>query len=272
VNTVYIFDFDDTLAHTDGSIGIARFVDGENVEPDEWLNELGVDKSYVIGYESTNNALAAYLNSSGFREYVVATKPALANKSLSTVAPMKMTGFGVEDVIDFSRVSDVVNPRPLEHIVTIARNAVANGHIVGVITGRSGQGTTIGMDGTRKPVTTRKQIQKFLALQGVLVSMEDIYGVGHMPGSVASNKAKITFSQFIEKYDANIVKFYDDDSNNLSSVATLDSPTTRVSVFDTTQNVYECNVTKLVESARRRRLQVSDWDRVRKMAKIKWNE
>lgn len=270
MNTVYIFDFDDTLAHTDGSIGIARFVDGKSIKPAVWLDELGIPESYVISYENVNNAQAVYLNSSGFREYITTTKPALMNKSLSVVGPKKMTGFGIEDVIDFSRVSDVVNPRPIDHVIAIARNAVAGGHIVGVITGRAGQGFSIGMNGDKKTVTTRAQIQKFLASQGVLVSMEDIYGVGHIQGSVASNKAKIVLTQFIEKYDASTVKFYDDDGNNLVSVAALDSSTVRVNVFDTTQNISESNVTKFVESARRRRAQVVSWDRARKLAKVSY--
>jgi phosphoglycolate phosphatase-like HAD superfamily hydrolase len=268
MKTAYIFDFDDTLAHTEGSIGIARFIEGEPVDPREWLRELGIPESHVMEYHDSGNRHAAYLTSAGFREYVASSKPFIANGDLRTVEPGKETGYGVEDVIDFSQIIDIVNPTPIGEVVAVAKRAVQDGHVVGVVTGRKGMGTTVGLDGKQHPITTRSQIQKFLAMQGVPVALEDIYGVGHMPGTVASNKARVVQSQFIDKYGVDRVKFYDDDGHNLDSVAALDSVEVRVSVFDTRHSLSGSEVKDIVEMARRRRSQSRDWSRTRELAKL----
>ena len=268
MKTGYIFDFDDTLAHTEGSIGVARFLDGEPVDPHEWLAELGIPESHVFELHDSGDRHAAYLSSAGFREYVTATKPLLSAGVLRIVEPGKEKGFELEDVVDFSQIIDIVNPVPIGDVVSIAKKAAMASHVVGVITGRKGEGYTVSLDGGRHPITTRQQIQKFLAMQGVPVAMEDIYGVGHMPGTVASNKAAIVQRMFIDKYGLDAVKFYDDDGNNLSSVSALDSTETRVSVFDTRGSMVGAEVKDIVESARRRRRQTSDWTRVRQLAKL----
>lgn len=264
----YIFDFDDTLAHTEGSIGVARFLDGMPVDPHEWLNELGIPESHVFKFHDLGDSHAAYLSSAGFREYVAATKPLLSAGVLKMVEPGKERGYDLEDVVDFSQIIDIVNPVPIGNVVSIAKKAVQAGHVVGVVTGRKGEGHTVSLDGGRHPITTRQQIQKFLAMQGVPLAVEDIYGVGHMPGTVASNKATVIQRMFIDKYGLEAVKFYDDDSNNLSAVSSLDSVETRVSVFDTRGSMVGAEVKNIVESARRRRRQSSGWMRVRQLAKL----
>jgi len=268
MKTGYIFDFDDTLAHTEGSIGVARFLDGEPVDPHEWLAELRIPESHVFELHDSGDRHAAYLSSAGFREYVTATKSQLSAGVLRIVEPGKERGYDLEDVIDFSQIIDIVNPTPIGEVVAVAKRAVQDGHVVGVVTGRKGMGTTVGLDGKQHPITTRSQIQKFLAMQGVPVALEDIYGVGHMPGTVASNKARVVQSQFIGKYGLEAVKFYDDDGNNLSAVSALDSVEARVSVFDTRGSLEGADVRGIVESARRRRRQSSDWTRVRQLAKL----
>lgn len=264
----YIFDFDDTLAHTDSCIGVARFLDGVPVDPREWLEELGIPESHVIDFHDSGDRHAAYLSSAGFREYVSTVKPLVSSGVLKTLEPGKEMGYDLEDVIDFSRAVDVTNPVPIESTVKIARRASLEGHVVGVVTGRKGEGTTVDLEGEHHPITTRQQIQKFLAMAGVIVPLEDIYGVGHMPGTVASNKAAVVREMFIEKYGLDSVKFYDDDDNNLRSVSALDSVGTRVDVIDTKHGHSGDNVTGIVESARRRRRQSSDWARARQLAKL----
>lgn len=264
----YIFDFDDTLAHTEGSIGVARFLDGVPVDPHEWLAELGIPESHVFELHDSGDRHAAYLSSAGFREYVSATKPLASAGVLRMVEPGKEVGYGLEDVVDFSQIIDIVNPTPIGDVVKIAKKAAQMGHLVGVVTGRKGEGSTVSLDGSSHPITTRQQIQKFLAMQGIPVALEDVYGVGHMPGTVASNKATVIQRMFIDKYGLEAVKFYDDDGNNLHAVSALESVETRVSVFDTRGSLAGSEVRDIVESARRRRKQSSDWTRVRKLAKL----
>ena len=260
---VYVFDFDDTLAHTEGTIGISHFEHGESLDPYEWLDELGVSRSYIMYSRRYPSCNAVYVNSAGFREYVSAVKShgGVHAREIGTE-----TGVGVEDVLDFSHINDLESAKPLQGMVEIARLASARGDIVGVVTGRKGGGFVMGLDGRRHPVTTRQEIHRFLSGLGVIIDPEDIHGVGHMPGTVASNKKRVILAEFIEKYEPDETIFYDDDNQNLDEVSSLSSQHPVV-VHDAKIVKEQATpwLTGIVERAKLRRRETDSWARARRM-------
>lgn len=261
---VYVFDFDDTLAHTEGTIGISHFEHGQPLDPMEWLEELGINRSHVVELKRYSRCNAVYIDSSGFREYVSAVKN---HVDVRAVEVGKETGVGVEDILDFSHINDLEGAKPLKGMVEIARLASARGDIVGVVTGRKGGGSVLGLDGRRHNVTTRQEIHKFLSSLGVVIDPEDIHGVGHMPGAVATNKKLVVLKEFIEKYDPDETIFYDDDNQNLSEVGSLSS-LYPVVVHDAKvmQEHSDPWLSGIVERAKARRMETGSWSRARRMA------
>jgi hypothetical protein len=260
----YVFDFDDTLAHTEGSIGISHFEHGQAGDPLDWLDELGVSRSHVLNVKNYPTCNVAYVDSAGFREYVAAVKKrgGVHAREVGTE-----TGIGTEDILDFSHINDLEGAKPIQGIVEVARLASARGDIVGVVTGRKGDGFVLGLDGRRHPVNTRADIHRFLSGLGVIIDPEDIYGVGHMPGPVSSNKKMVVLREFIEKYDPEETIFYDDDGQNLEEVSSL-STQYPVVVHDT-RIVKEQStpwLTGIVERARLRRRETEAWARARRMS------
>jgi FMN phosphatase YigB (HAD superfamily) len=260
----YVFDFDDTLAHTEGEIGVSHFEHGVPKDPMEWFDEIGLNRLHVLSVRNYSRCNVAYLDSSGFREYI-ATVKALGDVQIRDVG--KETGVGKEDVLDFSHINDLKGAQPIDSIVEIARLASSRGDIVGVVTARKGMGFVDGLDGRRHPVTTRPDIHRFLAGLGVAIDPEDIFGVGHMPGPVSSNKREVVLSEFILKYNPEETIFYDDDGHNLREVSSLASQYPVV-VHDA-RIVKEQStpwLTGIVERARLRRRESEAWSRTRRLS------
>ena len=249
----YVFDFDDTLAHTDNFVGIARIENGKPVSPERWLSEAGIRHGDVERFEIHGNRHAAYITSAAFAKYVTATREHVHAGDLRVHEPGRESGYGLEDLVDFSDFSRVSSPRPITKVIDIARRVFSEGHVIGVITGRKAQGSVVSMDGKAHRVSIRDEIQRFLAENGVAVAVEDIHGVGHLPGTVAGNKASVLKSSFIEKYDLSVVNFYDDDDSNLRAVAGVTGA--RVNVHDSKGHVTLGEVRSILEAARSRRSQ-----------------
>lgn len=262
----YVFDFDDTLAHTDGAIGVAHFEHGECKDPVEWLESIGLQRSHVMYVRKYPACNAAYIDTAGFREYTAIIRLGV-NVQIREAG--EGTGIGIEDVLDFSHVNDMRGATPITKVVDIARKAAASGHIIGVITGRRGSGNVMGLDSVNHPITTKQDIQGFLARNGVPVEMADIWGVGHLPGSVANNKASVMLRHFIEKYQPDEVIFYDDDDLNIRAVEAL-SDSYRITVHDTKtmSESFNPRITSLVERARERRLSRERWSTCRRLANV----
>lgn len=262
----YVFDFDDTLAHTDGAIGIAHFEQGVCQDPVEWLESLGLRRSRVMYVNRYPHCNAAFIDTAGFREYTAIIR--LGAQTTVREAGNE-TGVGSEDILDFSRVNDMRGATPIAKIMDVARKASASGHIVGVITGRRGAGSVSGLDGVEHPITTRQDVQKFLASNGVFIESSDIWGVGHMPGGVANNKADVLLRHFIERYDPDEVIFYDDDDLNVAAVEAL-SDSYKVTVHDTKAMSESSNprIVSLVERSRARRLERERWLTCRRLANV----
>lgn len=248
----YVFDFDETLASSDITIGISRLFNGSPVEPLEWLRDIGIDQSSVVGFKRFANHNAVYLNSKLFDEYVEKTNQNVTLGELHRCVPCHERLYGLEDVIDYSHITRVKNPIPIEAIMEIGRRAFANGHIVGVVSARSSRESP-SFDGTLVKSKCKEDIQAFLSRNGLPVQSEDIHCIGDLPGTIPNNKARTVLTEFIEKYNLDFVDFFDDSDANLLAVASLDNGSTRVDVHDS-KNINGFNQFgwKLGSSIRRR--------------------
>lgn len=261
---VFVFDFDDTLAHTEGTIGIAHFEHGESTDPIEWLEDIGLNRSYIVFAKKYPHCNAAYINTAGFREYTKIIRSGNIGTTPREIG--QETGVGTEDVLDFSHVNDLEGATAIPGIMEIARKASTGDNIVGVVTGRRGGGTVMCLDGNERPVNTRRDIQGFLARHGVLVEMADIYGVGHMPGPVSANKTNVILDKFITKYKPDELVFYDDDDDNLQAVSALSSHNVKVVDTKVVKETANPWISSLVERASQRRLNRGNWSRGRLLA------
>ena len=249
---VRVFDFDDTLASSRGFIRILHYVGGQPGNTKKWLGEMGLSGgSGPLG--------SVELNTEDYAHYAKIAQELLERDELIVQKPeQKITKFPT-DVIDYSGVSRLVEPRPIAQIVSIAKDAFGRGEVLGIITGRSGLGWVYDVTGSRVEVNNARDIASFMAKQGVAISLEDIHCVGDKAGGVPYNKAETMRTGFIEKYDPDTVIFYDDDVRNLDSVGSIDR---RIRCVDSrTMSEGNDSTQDILEKAKRRRRDISKWSR-----------
>lgn len=254
-----VFDFDDTLAHTDGIIRILHYENGEPKDTTAWLEQFGVSgKNGPLG--------CVELTTEHFREYTNATSELISAGELRRQECGGFVRFVPTDVIDFSMTSKVRRPKAIDSTVSIVQKSFAQGDIIGVITGRTGGESMIDIEGNEVKITNAADIRRFMLKHGIPIDIEDIHCVGSLPGGVPRNKAQAMRSGFIEKYSPDCVIFYDDDASNLAAVGAIDQ---RIHCIDSREiGDGWGSPSSVVDAARVRRKRVSGWTRALEQAGI----
>lgn len=256
---VRVFDFDDTLAHTEGIIRILHYENGEPQDTFSWLEQFGVTgKPGPLG--------SVEVSTGSFRDYTSATNELILSGELRRQEAGNPVKFVPTDVIDFSLTSKIKRPKAIENTIEVARQAFSRGDIIGVITGRTGGEFMFDIEGNEIKITNALDIRRFMSKHGIPVSLEDIHCVGSLPGGVPYNKAKVMKHGFIEKYSPETVIFYDDDALNLTTVGAIDS---RIHCIDSL-NMGDGwgTASSVVDAGRNRRKRVSGWTRALEQAGI----
>ena len=247
-----VFDFDDTLAHSEGIIRVKHYEDRHSDGTGAWMKKLGIDFSRGL-------AGSAELTTSQYAKYVDAVSEMIQDGDLRVIGTGKDVPLGIIDVVDYTGVSRIINPIPISKIIKIAKSAFSRGEIVGIITARTGDGHAIDIAGNSVEINNRSGISEFMMSHGIPIQQEDIHCVGGRPGDSASNKAETMRTGFIEKYNPDMIIFYDDDSRNLKAVAAVDE---RIHCIDSTSSNGEWGETnEIIEAGRRARRRVSEWSR-----------
>ena len=256
---VRVFDFDDTLAHTVGSIRILHYENGAPQNTIAWLEKFGITgKLGPLG--------SIEVSTGSFRDYTNATAGLVSSGELRRCEAGDRVQFVPTDVIDFSLTSKIRRPQAISRTLEVAKQAFSRGDIIGVITGRTGGETIFDIEGNEIKIANAAGIRRFMLKHGVPISLEDIHCVGSLPGGVPYNKAEIMKRCFVEKYSPTTVIFYDDDESNLKAVGAVDS---RIHCIDSL-NIGDGwgTASSVVVAGRNRRKRVSGWTRTLEQAGI----
>jgi hypothetical protein len=247
-----VFDFDDTLASSRGFIRVLHCVGGQPANTKKWLGDMGLS-----GEPGPLGSIE--LSTEDYAHYAKLIQELLERDEIIVQKPeQKITRFPT-DVVDYSGVSRLIDPRPIASTVNIAREAFSRGEILGIITGRSGLGWVYDVTRKKVEVDNRRDIASFMAKQGIALSLEDIHCVGDKPGGVPYNKAEAMRIGFVEKYDPDTIIFYDDDVRNLDAVGSVDRRIRCVDSRGMTEG--EDSTQDILEKAKRRRRNISQWSR-----------
>jgi hypothetical protein len=247
-----VFDFDDTLATSDGFIRILHYIRGEPVNTRGWLEEMGLS-----GHPGPMGSIE--LSTEDYSRYAKIVGEMVRLGDLVVQRPEQPLKSAVTDVVDYSGVARLVSPEPIKSVMEIAREAFARGEVIGIITGRSGLDSIYDITRKKIRVANRGEIASFMAKNGVALSLEDIHCVGDLAGGVPYNKAVAMKRGFIDRYDLETVIFYDDDERNLEAVGTVDR---KIRCIDSKGILESAGSNhEILEKAKVRRRSVTSWSR-----------
>jgi len=235
----FSFDFDDTLAVTEDTIGILMLLDGRGQESIlEYLENAKVDKKHIAKIEQSEKygGKIAYLYSAGFREFY---DYALQNKEILHFDGNKnLRSSGIEFIVDFSDAANIENPKPIKKTLDLMRKEEEKGNDINVVTGRKLEKPIENVDGEKVMPTNKQDIIEFLRSQGIEISPSDIHSAADInSNNVPKAKAEIIADK-IAKPEIDKIEFFDDDFKNIQAVKKLKK------VGNTKINVYHADFSK----------------------------
>lgn len=202
IDNLFVFDFDDTLAETVASIGVAREYNGKNDELfREWLVQHDL---FPVNEKKSDSLTYFYLTSEDFARY---QKHAADNVSENIIDHFDFTATASVDIGSTKQNSAVVN------ILKKAEKAPKSRVIV--VTARSNSEFKSPF-GNVKP-TNRDDIAKFLQSAGTGIDGGQIFPVGS-----SDPEAKVSIiKKYIDSLGPKTVYFYDDNNLNVDAVHKL---------------------------------------------------
>ena len=207
INTLFVFDFDDTLASTSAEIGVQRVTPVGL--PDKkfglWLEENNIVYNKVT---SPRKNPFFWLSSANFALYESFDSDTRENSH----------------IIDYSKVGSTESAGviPIPRMVNYFKKAMTepNSKVI-VLTARSPLREAFS-PAMKKYVNcdNKRLIQRFLASQGIEFSTDDIYAVGDKKVHSSVSKARIVLEKMCD-LDPEEVLFFDDNFLNLRAVSAL---------------------------------------------------
>ena len=202
IDNLFVFDFDDTLAETVASIGVAREYSGKNDELfREWLVQHDL---FPVNEKKSDNLTYFYLTSEDFARY---QKHAADNVSENIIDHFDFTATASVDIDSTKQNSAVVN------ILKKAEKAPKSRVIV--VTARSNNEFESPFGNVRP--TNRDDIAKFLQSAGTGIDGGQIFPVGSSDPEAKVNIIK----KYIDSLGPKTVYFYDDNNLNVDAVHKL---------------------------------------------------
>lgn len=246
----HVFDFDDTLSHSDAMIHAHPFFNGQPVEMHRMPGLQGIRHSKL---EYLPDSLRYSLSS---REFADLAK-AIDSHGIRTVEHGEEVGSGHAVSLDFNDIVhvDPEASKPIQANITPLERAASRGHDIWILTGRKSGGESGIRDFIKKHA-------------GVSIPVSRIICVGSWGGSTHKNKAKAFLTRIIPGGDYDEFHFYDDDTRNLDEVKEAVSPFGRVYVINSITGEVSSDAKDRVARAKERRTAGSDLRRVRKLSGI----
>ena len=202
IDNLFVFDFDDTLAETVASIGVAREYKGKN---DDFFREWLVKHDlFPINEKISNELTYFYITSEDFAKY---QKYAAEHISENIIDHFDFTDTASVDISTTKQNKAVVN-------ILKKAEAAAKSRVI-IVTARS-DAEFESPFGKVEP-TNRDDIAKFLQSAGAGIDGGRIFPVG---SSDPSAKVAV-IRQYIDSLGPKTVYFYDDNNLNVDAVAKL---------------------------------------------------
>ena len=207
VQTLFVFDFDDTLASTSAEIGVQRLLESGQPDPSfgVWLEDKNI-LSHRVSRPKSNPFY--WMSSANFALYE-------SHHCKSNI-----------DTIDYSQVGDASSCEmvPIDRMVNYLRGALREKHSETIIlTARSALKEAYS-PALKKTIdcNNKKLIQDFLKNQKVSLSMKKIHAVGDSNVHTSVAKARVVL-EHICQLNPETVLFFDDSALNLEAVDALNN-------------------------------------------------
>jgi hypothetical protein len=244
----HVFDFDDTLSHSDSMIHVHPFYNGEPTEIHRMPGLQGVRHTKL---EYLPKSLKYSFTS---RDFAFLSHAIDSNSSLRSIHHGQDVGHGHVVSLDFSDIIgvDQKNARPIKKNFLQLEKAAKAGCDLWILTGRKSGG--------------ENEISHFVkSHSGILIPQEKIICVGGWEGQTHTKKA-LAFLTKILPHQYKEIHFYDDDQRNLDEVKTQLSPFASVHLINSYTDEISSDAKDRVQRAKEKRL--SDFSRIRKLSGI----
>ena len=203
IDNLFVFDFDDTLAETVATIGVARINNGKNDDMfRDWLKSYDL---FPLNEKTTSDGIKYFYLSSD--DYATYQKAATESISEDTV-----------DLFDFAGTAtvDVSTTKPHEKVAQLLKQAESGPkNRVIIVTARATGNIDTPFGGTN--ATNREDIANFLSGIGSGVNASQVFPVG----SSNPNAKVAVIRKYINALSPKNVYFYDDNDLNLDAVHQL---------------------------------------------------
>lgn len=217
---LHVFDFDDTLAVSKNSNGIALFDDGKPAHGSAqdvatWLSGMGVHKNELLkgpngkSIEETPHTKiwTAYVTSGALAK--VKSSKNFDNKYITGSGEIPKEGETL--AIDFTPSAFLGKAKPIDPVIDKLKKLNKEGAQTVVMTARKGEGEGTNMDGRQVPHSNIKDVKAYLKAHGA--EPDEVIGVA------GKNKGEKIKDDFLgTNNDPKEVHFYDDDEANIDSV------------------------------------------------------
>jgi len=251
MRAAHVFDFDDTLSHSNAMIYAHPFYNGV---PTEMHRLPGMQSVRHSKLEYLPDSLRYHFTS---RDFAALAHAIDAHDTVRSVEHGQELGGGHVISLDFSDIIyiDHAAAQPIKKNMLHLEKAAASGNDVWVLTGRKGGG--------------EEDISRFIHTHsGVSVPRERVICVGDWGGETHRNKAKAFLNRIIPHSSYDEMHFYDDDQRNLDEVKSQVSPFAKLYLINSITDAVSSDAKDRVARAREKRGSGADLRRVRKLSGI----
>ena len=257
--TAYIFDFDDTLAHSDAEIKLFPFRDGRPCTLDEILMQHGHRMTEKPQKVEFFDSLIEYSVRSPFYNEIAWRLRECGVPMTTDSTTLPITDCVVADFTDFTGSKSA---RPIQRYIDMAKESPVDDLFV--CTGRHPKRIH---PTSNEEIDAAKHIGEFMASHDVFVHPDNIMCVGDMDISTPEAKAATIIKKVIPQGYKRIV-FVDDCEKNINAVYESCYPFCDVTTINSMNGTETSSPSRIMQKAKEKRLSAAPLSRLRSMAGV----
>jgi len=255
--TAYIFDFDDTLSHSESEIKLYPFRDSRSCMLSDLLSSFGhkmnekPERIEHIGPLIEHSVLSPCYNEVAWR---------LKECGIPLTTDSASIPIGDCVVADFSDFISASPTKPIQRYMEMASKCHMDDLFV--CTGRHPSRVH---PSSNQVIDARKMILDFMSENGIFMHPDNVMCVGDMKVSTPEAKAATILGKVIPQGYKRIV-FVDDCEKNIESVYSACYPFCDVTTLNAKTGIETSSPQKILQQAREKRLSAGPLSRLRSMA------